>query len=543
MLCLAPIDKCTKYASPTATALKCETCIDTYEPSTDSTSCVLTANLPANCAKMASSVCTKCVQGYYLNTASPPVCTQLSKGVGVPNCSSHDQVQKNTCLACNDGFALFGLTKLCVAGATGTTIDNCITYSGTYTCTACASGYYKNASGACTAIPAGSLCKTFNTDGTCDTCPTHLVKKTTGCVVPLKHVFNSCASYSFGSSTTMLNAVCASCNNFELPYSFLGLSLCVFNEQIADYTVTASTSCVRYKQGGDCLECAAGKAINASNLCVDVATCTTALPMIYDSLNGRRTACVDKGSLSDCLIAATIEGHATDVKPTSMYCIKFNTGFVPLYDIKATTQLEENYAHAYAYGDSATAPTRVLYRGFQVTGESSSITGDCTLFFKKGSTVYCLRCPFGKYLSFTYTTQVVATCVENTDCGSATQWTGLPPYLNAYLSCHVCKTSGNYPFIRVITKDTSSVNYIDDLKLPTTTTESLTLSKCEAVDYSLLVANCSIYAEITNSSKSDQKNTACLACRPGFRPRNDYIVSFKGEVSSCVPIDNCNMSA
>lgn len=51
-------------------------------------------------------------------------------------------------------------------------------------------------------------------------------------------------------------------------------------------------------------------------------------------------------------------------------------------------------------------------------------------------------------------------------------------------------------------------------------------SNCEKVAAALLVPNCLVYGIITDTTNNDKQNTACLACRPGFRPRTYYNVVF-----------------
>lgn len=154
----------------------------------------------------------------------------------------------------------------------------------------------------------------------------------------------------------------------------------------------------------------------------------------------------------------------------------------------------------------------------------------------------CLRCAFGYKATVAFGTPHVYSCALDAYCNSGSVLAGLPSYLNAMTSCHLCSNDGSgqaqYPRLVVSLDGTNAYWY----KLLEPGSGSFSPFACAAPNASQLVSNCAYYGFVLASADTAlaAQPQVCLSCQPNYRPAyaaNGY------QVTSCAAISNCVTTA
>jgi hypothetical protein len=240
----------------------CTTCATGFFLSTDSTNCVAFPNGIFQCAKYSTATnCTQCNSGYYLfnnlclasltitNCAiysANNTCSVCASGFFLQNSTSCVTATATNCLtyqsitacsSCNSGFGL--QTTNAVTNCVTNTLNNCVaaTQISPFTCLTCATGFYPNNNGVCTAVTTTiANCITYDTATTCINC-------TAGSVL---NVARSVCNTTFYS--TYLDPNCQTSVLLSAP-------TCVQCNAGSVFANGACTQCTQNVIGSGCLSC------------------------------------------------------------------------------------------------------------------------------------------------------------------------------------------------------------------------------------------------------------------------------------------------
>jgi len=231
----------------------CSQCATGYYYSSASQACVIRTNVPGSCLAFSatSDTCTSCATGTFLNSASTNCvafpsgifqcatystavnCTQCNSGyylvnnvclqsTAIANCNVYSA--NNTCSSCLTGFYLVNSTS-CVTA----TAQNCLTYQSQTACSSCNTGFglqTTNAVTNCVAINLSNcVSPTQTTPFTCLVCATGFYPNSNGVCTAVSQTISNCITYDTATTCTnctagsILNVARTACNTtFYSPY-------------------------------------------------------------------------------------------------------------------------------------------------------------------------------------------------------------------------------------------------------------------------------------------------------------------------------------
>lgn len=628
--CLATIPNCQVYVNSTyqTSALVCSVCSNGYYIVTSGSTNSCVQGTLSNCLVYSPSAntCVVCANGYYVQNN---LCVQH---ITISNCAVYDPVRPNYCNLCTAGFYSFAYSTVCISVTPKSNCAN-YTSDGN-TCTGCAPNYYlingaclqipspvancaTYTSTTCTACSNGYMLNT-------------LISSSPNCTLPFDYVTAYCSRLSpfagsaFTWAVSMANPiVCTHCATNGIAITPLGTeAICVLMAQAslysAGFTFASVPSCYRFGLNTAnppvlvCMQCIAGnyltnywtlKTLSTSTFCQNSCVTSATSPLntlILDDFFGFNNICVPTGSsagqINDvtCQVWArvtTAAGTIADYK-----CVSAAVGSLMVYqvyqsDITARdipgpttpTTIGTFYTagHGFYIGELNVRPSVFNHWSYhnltvQVGASNSSFT-NCELLFMPSATgtcqlsmLSCMRCTFGQYqLMAGLTNNCYPKCVAMTTC-SGYRVGGLPSYLSAMASCHVCNSNGGVAIFPTVyfeyAQATASPGFNMLYQFSNRNTGTTAVFECAAAPTSILTLNtqtmsgtgatapvqplnCGFFGVLSSVASSaitpaGNTNNYCLACATNTFPTyataggTNYMPAYA--VASCTAAPNCD---
>lgn len=322
---------------------QCYTCKPGYMRSNEG--CILKPdpNYNSETAYESDSVCYGCTNGTYLDnficvTGATPHCNNYRSATECISCMNDYYLVKGICLpmpseimcksadvyfgvsslfeckVCNDGHFLatdylMSDNTICLDGY----IDNCTSYDNTFTCTACASGFYLSED-ICKAFTFVDKCSAYSlTQDVCISCDSRYYLSNNTCIL-ISDSVSRCNEYKLDDS-------CASCGKD----TYLSGGVCIAVTPLIE-------NCWFYRLGNECSACAAGYLL-VSNACVLITaadcltysapnTCSSCPPSYVFKATGSQ-----QNFKRECVIANI--DHCLEINSITGTCRACQTGFIP----------------------------------------------------------------------------------------------------------------------------------------------------------------------------------------------------------------------
>lgn len=351
--------------------------------------------MPAFCAEVTNGDCTKCINGYYLNTKvcyrgevancltyktatnaattnSCDVCQNgyyLSNELCLPhrplaNCKQTDPAAKDTCKVCNNNFFLYKVTKTCVPYIP---IANCLKYQTIYKCIECAANFYVSNFGTrCLPIPPSSNCLKVNAAGECTDCAQGSFLYSASCVPYYSDVLKNCDSaiglIKDSKATSQQCKYCAATPAGAFEQVDLANSYRCLEPKVIQIHNSGSliTNCVRYKSSSPsslvCTSCDTGYILDSTGAnCITPEKCfENSANVVYLAKYGNGVtsatsneflvktsdaACgTPPGGLpgpftdTNCYLSPLVD-QVTSLSSITYYCAKCKSGFIGVVNV------------------------------------------------------------------------------------------------------------------------------------------------------------------------------------------------------------------
>jgi hypothetical protein len=543
--CLPVVPDCEVYSSSSISdeALNCTQCkkgfildVDVCKQGTIAGCAIYTAN-----SSFSSQTCEECNNQFFLNNNT---CTQINP---ISNCLFYNGTKDKTCDECEAGHFNFLINSKC---KTLTPITNCRTYttnSNPLTCDLCNEGYLPNTEKTVCSPMTITNCASGSDLNTCTECKKDFALNGGNCYGVLDFMSKNCQLTDINDRNDgeVLETTCKECKITSIPIEHSGLGVCVKNENLPIFSITAVPNCAKYNINGNCIECNLGKYLLDDGSCSD--TCGLTITR-YNYTNKKSNYC--QGTAGACNITSP------KIVGTGNGCIKCSTNHV-----RTLSYTSNDYTNVVpAVGTDIISNPRELVpivdcvdqtgKTFNEGTNSSSSTPILNCKYFKARTgnanhLDCIRC--NDFYSGAMEGAIITSCNADTDSKEDKKY-GLDLIWEKLFSVYECKSSGNIPFIGYIETAANNptptiLRAINPADAPFNGTLkksnfcSLNTADANINQNRTILDNCGLAAYRISSSNT-VTSVVCAACKPGFKASTvDATYSFIK--TACTAIPNC----